>query len=60
MTPLLSITPSVRDAIVDRFVAGDTIALLAWDFELHDLTVEYLVRDALRGKPRKKKRGVRR
>lgn len=38
----------IRDAITDRFRAGDTIDLLAWDYDLHPLAVEYCLRLALR------------
>jgi hypothetical protein len=53
-TTLLDMSDRERSAIVSRFVAGDTIALLAWDYDCHELTVEYVVREALKAK---RKRG---
>ena len=54
-TTLLDMSDRERAAIVSRFVAGDTIALLAWDYDCHELTVEFVVREALRGMGKRKR-----
>lgn len=54
---ILDMSDRERSAIVSRFTAGDTIALLAWDYDTHELTVEYVVREALRAKAKRKRGG---
>jgi hypothetical protein len=56
---LVDLIPRTRSVIVERFTAGDTIALLAWDYDCHELTVEYVVREAMRGGKKKRKGGRR-
>ena len=40
--------PRVRSAIVDRFVAGDALYTLAWDYDLTPSVVEGCLREALK------------
>lgn len=49
--------PRVREAIVDRFVAGDALYTLCWDYELTPSVVEECLREALKGKRRRKRSG---
>ncbi len=37
----------VRDAIVSRFRAGDSVALLAWDYSYKRTEIEFCLREAL-------------
>lgn len=45
----------VRDAIASRFKAGDSIALLAWDYGFKRVEIEFCVREAMRPKKKAKK-----
>jgi hypothetical protein len=40
-------TKRVRDAIVSRFRAGDSVALLAWDYMHKRTEIEFCLREAL-------------
>lgn len=43
----------VRDAIASRFKAGDSIALLAWDYGYKRVEIEFCIREAM-GRKRKR------
>lgn len=50
-SPVVSLpTPRVRSAIVSRFRAGDSVALLAWDFMFKRSEIEFCLREALKRK----------
>lgn len=49
--------PRVREAIVDRLRAGDTVALLAWDYGYTRRGIEFCLREALKAKAEQKRRG---
>lgn len=44
----------VRDAIASRFKAGDSIALLAWDYGFKRVEIEFCVREAMKRKRKSK------
>lgn len=44
----------VRDAIASRFKAGDSIALLAWDYGYKRIEIEFCIREAMK-RPRRSK-----
>ncbi len=53
-SPVVSLpTPRVRSAIVSRFRAGDSVALLAWDYDVKRAAVEECFREAMVGRRRK-------
>lgn len=46
----------VRDAIASRFRAGDSIALLAWDYMYKRIEIEFCIREAMK-RPKKARGG---
>lgn len=48
--------PRVREAIVSRFVAGDALYTLAWDYGITPDELEGCLREALKSKAAKNRR----
>lgn len=51
--PLKVPVKRVRSAIADRFRAGDSVALLAWDFNHTRHEIEFCIREAMKRKSRR-------